>query len=89
MLRLVVLIREICNDLIRATKWHVGVEDLLIIEPDDAVKRLARTLTICGHFKNCYFHYKSKAAKVCRPLRASCCVSCAGCCALLCPQVQA
>jgi len=61
--RLVVLIREICNDLILSTKWHLGIEDLLLIEPEDASKRLARTLSICGSFKNCYFHYKSKAAK--------------------------
>eukprot|EP00667_Euglena_gracilis_P000150 EG_transcript_150 len=61
--RLVVLIRELSNDLIRAAKKNVGMEDLLQIEPDEAVKRLSNTLAICAHFKNCYFHYKSKAAK--------------------------
>eukprot|EP00906_Rhabdomonas_costata_P031047 RCo043883 len=63
--RLVVLIREICNDLILMARTNVGVEDLFQVEPEEAVKRLSNTLYVCGHFKNCYFHYKSKAAKDC------------------------
>eukprot|EP00755_Sulcionema_specki_P019722 Sspe_Gene.70182::Locus_41437_Transcript_1_1_Confidence_1.000_Length_4815::g.70182::m.70182/K10408/DNAH; dynein heavy chain, axonemal len=61
--RLVILIREICNDLISSARSNVNVEDLFTTEPDDAVKRLSSTLSVCGHFKNWYFHYKTKAAK--------------------------
>eukprot|EP01065_Artemidia_motanka_P030559 TRINITY_DN365_c0_g2_i2.p1 TRINITY_DN365_c0_g2~~TRINITY_DN365_c0_g2_i2.p1 ORF type:complete len:4684 (+),score=1932.48 TRINITY_DN365_c0_g2_i2:111-14162(+) len=59
--RLVVLIREICNDLIECARVNVNIEDLFTCEPHEAVTRLSSTLSVCGHFKNWYFHYKSKA----------------------------
>eukprot|EP00659_Diplonema_papillatum_P021358 gene21358-32841_t len=61
--RLVVLIREICNDLITAAKTNVSIEDLFQCDPDEAVKRLSGTLGVCTYFKKWYFHYKNKAAK--------------------------
>eukprot|EP00756_Hemistasia_phaeocysticola_P016846 Hpha_TRINITY_DN15501_c4_g2::TRINITY_DN15501_c4_g2_i2::g.105578::m.105578/K10408/DNAH; dynein heavy chain, axonemal len=61
--RLVVLIREICNDLIEAARTNVNIDDLFTCEPPEAVARLSTTLSVCGHFKNWYFHYKSKASK--------------------------
>eukprot|EP00756_Hemistasia_phaeocysticola_P037795 Hpha_TRINITY_DN16720_c2_g5::TRINITY_DN16720_c2_g5_i1::g.79650::m.79650/K10408/DNAH; dynein heavy chain, axonemal len=59
--RLVVLIREICNDLIECARVNVNIEDLFTCEPHEAVQRLSSTLSVCGHFKNWYFHYKAKA----------------------------
>eukprot|EP00760_Papus_ankaliazontas_P013352 PhM_4_TR15700/c3_g1_i1/m.85000/K10408/DNAH; dynein heavy chain, axonemal len=62
--RLVVLIRELCNDVIVAAKESLGSkEELFGGDVDVAIKKLSTTLSVCGHFKNCYFHYKSKAAK--------------------------
>ena len=61
--RLVILIREVCNDLINSAKANVNIEDLFQCEPDEAVKRLSSTLSVCSHFKNWYFHYKNKASK--------------------------
>eukprot|EP00759_Apiculatamorpha_spiralis_P055577 PhF_6_TR7845/c0_g1_i1/m.11422/K10408/DNAH; dynein heavy chain, axonemal len=61
--RLVVLIREMCNDVIACAKNGLNVQELFGGEVDEAIKKLSTTLTVCGHFKNCYFHYKSKAAK--------------------------
>eukprot|EP01063_Lacrimia_lanifica_P013523 TRINITY_DN2016_c0_g3_i2.p1 TRINITY_DN2016_c0_g3~~TRINITY_DN2016_c0_g3_i2.p1 ORF type:complete len:4660 (+),score=2247.11 TRINITY_DN2016_c0_g3_i2:150-14129(+) len=61
--RLVILIREVCNDLINAARGNVNIEDLFSAEPDEAMKRLSGTLSVCSHFKTWYFHYKTKASK--------------------------
>eukprot|EP00755_Sulcionema_specki_P014456 Sspe_Gene.56717::Locus_31184_Transcript_1_1_Confidence_1.000_Length_4789::g.56717::m.56717/K10408/DNAH; dynein heavy chain, axonemal len=62
--RVVILIREVCNDLVRSARENVGVEELFTTcEPEEAVKRLSSTLLVCGNFKSWYFHYKTKAAK--------------------------
>eukprot|EP01059_Diplonema_ambulator_P035162 TRINITY_DN8181_c0_g2_i3.p1 TRINITY_DN8181_c0_g2~~TRINITY_DN8181_c0_g2_i3.p1 ORF type:complete len:4166 (+),score=1836.14 TRINITY_DN8181_c0_g2_i3:116-12613(+) len=61
--RLVILIREVCNDLINSAKANVNIEDLFQCEPEEAVKRLSGTLAVCSHFKTWYFHYKNKAGK--------------------------
>ena len=59
--RLVVLMREICNDLIRQARAYVSSEHLFEIEPQEAVERLMVTLKVCGTFKSVYFDYKSRA----------------------------
>jgi len=65
--RLVVLIREMCNDLIDCARENVNVAELFSGEPQDAINRLSQTLSVCGHFKAAYFAYKSKAAKTQSP----------------------
>ena len=59
--RLVVLMREICNDLIRQARSYVNPEQLFEMEPQEAVDRLLVTLKVCGTFKSVYFDYKSRA----------------------------
>eukprot|EP00754_Rhynchopus_humris_P020212 Rhum_TRINITY_DN14684_c1_g1::Rhum_TRINITY_DN14684_c1_g1_i1::g.107733::m.107733/K10408/DNAH; dynein heavy chain, axonemal len=61
--RLVVMIKEVCNDLILVAKQNLNVDDLFTCECDEAVKRLALTLLVCGSFKDAYFTYKAKAGK--------------------------
>ncbi|CUI15020.1 dynein heavy chain, putative [Bodo saltans] len=66
--RLVVLIREMCNDLIACAADNVGVAEFAEgIEKKEAINRLSSTLAICGQFKAAYFMYKSRAAKESRP----------------------
>ncbi|KAJ9460839.1 Dynein beta chain [Diplonema papillatum] len=60
--RLVILIREVCNDLIRSAVENASVEDLFTCECDEAVKKLSAILLVCGQFKSAYFKYKTKAA---------------------------
>eukprot|EP00906_Rhabdomonas_costata_P031045 RCo043881 len=60
--RVVVLIREICNDLIAHSRLVLNVEDILTIDPEDAIGKLSTVLFVCGHFKSVYFHYKSKVS---------------------------
>ena len=64
--RLVVLIREMCNDVIRQAcnymnegekKWHD--------EPKDAVERLKKIIEQSLDFKETYFLYRNKSNKVC------------------------
>jgi hypothetical protein len=59
--RLVVLMREICNDLISQARVFVSPEQLFEIEAQEAVERLMITLKVCGTFKSVYFDYKSRA----------------------------
>ena len=59
--RLVVLMREICNDLIAQARQFVSHEELFTLEPSEAVDRLVVTLKVCGTFKSIYFDYKSRA----------------------------
>ncbi|CCD13391.1 unnamed protein product [Trypanosoma congolense IL3000] len=66
--RLVVLLRQMCNDLIAMAIEHVSVEEFAKgFEKKDAIARLAETLSICGQFKATYFHYKSLVASVAKP----------------------
>eukprot|EP00898_Chlorokybus_atmophyticus_P007698 jgi/Chlat1/792/Chrsp104S01257 len=70
--RLVILMREICNDLIAAACRFVnsgggggggnGGSDIFRGEPAEAVDKLKATLKICGTFKSHYFDYKAKTA---------------------------
>ena len=62
--RLVILMREICNDLIMQACKFVG-EEIFKMEPQEAVDKLKQTLKICGTFKSFYFDYKSKSVQEC------------------------
>ena len=59
--RLVVLMREICNDLIRQATAYIDPAGLFEMEPQEAVDKLMVTLKVCGTFKSVYFDYKSRA----------------------------
>eukprot|EP00227_Mantoniella_beaufortii_P011774 CAMPEP_0197579874 /NCGR_PEP_ID=MMETSP1326-20131121/3768_1 /TAXON_ID=1155430 /ORGANISM="Genus nov. species nov., Strain RCC2288" /LENGTH=4505 /DNA_ID=CAMNT_0043143449 /DNA_START=243 /DNA_END=13760 /DNA_ORIENTATION=+ len=58
--RIVVLVREICNDLIMQSQKFVVGEEIFAVEPPEAVEKLKTTLKVCGTFKSYYFDYKSK-----------------------------
>ena len=63
--RLVVLMREICNDIImQACKF---VEGGTIFEglPQEAVDKLRTTIRVCGSFKSYYFEYKKQTEEEC------------------------
>ena len=57
----VVLMREICNDLIRQATAYIDPAGLFEMEPQEAVDKLMVTLKVCGTFKSVYFDYKSRA----------------------------
>lgn len=59
--RLVILIREICNDIIMQSRKFVSGEEILKDEPQSAVDKLKLILRVCGSFKSYYFDYKSKS----------------------------
>jgi dynein heavy chain len=63
--RLVVLIREICNAIIRQCMIHVNKEMIFGCikgeEPKEAHDKLALALDVCSKFKDAYFEYKAKA----------------------------
>jgi dynein heavy chain len=59
--RLVVLMREICNDLIAQARSFLNPQELFQMEPQEAVDKLMVTLKVCGQFKSVYFDYKSRA----------------------------
>mmetsp|Transcript_25005 Transcript_25005/g.85566 ORF Transcript_25005/g.85566 Transcript_25005/m.85566 type:complete len:4525 (+) Transcript_25005:136-13710(+) len=67
--RLVVLMREICNDLIMQACKYVEGRALFEMEPQEAVDKLKATLKICGMFKQYYFDYKAKTASDENPWR--------------------
>ena len=63
--RLVVLIREVCNDLImQACKFLEG-NTLFESAPQEAVDKLRTTLKVLGSFKSFYFDYKARSAAEC------------------------
>lgn len=63
--RLVVLIREICNAIIKRCKDYIdGPQILSMIASDEtsmAHEKLTVALDVCARFKEAYFEYKSKA----------------------------
>ena len=67
--RLVILMREICNTIIRhATVYLNGDTIFELIEAGEtatAVKMLQTALRVFGKFKTTYFDYKTKASVVC------------------------
>lgn len=63
--RLVVLIREICNAIIRQCRGYINGEEIFGYisggEPQNAHNKLTVALDVCSRFKEAYFEYKSKA----------------------------
>jgi len=63
--RLVVLIREICNAIIKqACRYISGPQVFAHVaaeEAHEAVEKLKTTLKVCGAFKSVYFDYKARA----------------------------
>ena len=63
--RLVVLMREICNDLIRQAASFLSGEQLFEMEPQDAVDALKLCLKVSVTFKSTYFDYKARVSTEC------------------------
>ena len=63
--RLVVLMREICNQLIRQAVEFVNGPEMFEVEPEVAVEALKTALKICVTFKSTYFDYKARASTEC------------------------
>ena len=61
----VVILREICNDLIMQACKYVPGEEIMGMEPQEAVDKLRMTLKILGTFKSYFFDYKSRVAEEC------------------------
>ncbi|KAG7392404.1 hypothetical protein PHYPSEUDO_000812 [Phytophthora pseudosyringae] len=63
--RLVVLIRQICNEIIRKAMMHLNGEKLFELidqgELEQANSMLQVSLQVCAHFKSVYFDYKAKS----------------------------
>ncbi len=63
--RLVVLMREICNQLIRQAVEFVNGPEMFEVEPEIAVEALKTALKVCVTFKSTYFDYKARASTEC------------------------
>jgi len=63
--RLVVLMREVCNDLIAQAGRYVQADKLLSDEPADAVAQLKIVLRVLGGFKAVYFEYRQRSQVDC------------------------
>jgi dynein heavy chain len=63
--RLVVLMREICNQLIKQAVEFVNGPEMFEVEPEAAVEALKTCLKICVTFKSTYFDYKARASTEC------------------------
>ncbi|RAW32452.1 Dynein beta chain, flagellar outer arm, partial [Phytophthora cactorum] len=63
--RLVVLIRQICNEIIKKAMMHLNGEKLFELidqsELEQANSMLQVSLQVCAHFKSVYFDYKAKS----------------------------
>ncbi|KAK1930304.1 Dynein beta chain [Phytophthora citrophthora] len=63
--RLVVLIRQICNEIVRKAMLHLNGEKLFELidqgELEQANSMLQVSLQVCAHFKSVYFDYKAKS----------------------------
>ncbi|RLN47693.1 hypothetical protein BBJ29_000554 [Phytophthora kernoviae] len=63
--RLVVLIRQICNEIIRKATIHLNGEKLFELldqgDLEQADNLLQVSLQVCAHFKSIYFDYKAKS----------------------------
>ena len=63
--RLVVLMREICNDLIEKARDNVEPGSILEDDPQEAVDKLRTTISVCGYLKTAYFSYKTRVSVEC------------------------
>ena len=60
--RLVVLVREVCNELIAAARSFLDSEQIFQLDPSEALERFTLTLKVCGLFKSTYFDFKATSA---------------------------
>ena len=63
--RLVVLMREICNQLIQQSVEFINGPEMFEVEPEMAVESLKTALKVCVAFKSTYFDYKARASTEC------------------------
>ena len=63
--RLVVLMREICNDLIMQACKNVDGATIFENPPQESVDKLRTTLKVCKSFKSFYFEYNQLTAEQC------------------------
>ena len=63
--RVVVLMREICNDIISQAHKFLEPETIMEEEPQDAVNKLKQGIRVCGMLKTIYFGYKARVAVEC------------------------
>ena len=59
--RMVILMREVCNDLIGQACKFVEVDKVLSDEPADAVTQLKLVLRVLGTFKSIFFEYRTRS----------------------------
>ncbi|CAD7696266.1 unnamed protein product [Ostreobium quekettii] len=60
--RVVTLMREICNDLIMQARKFLPGEELIQMEPNEAIEKLRLMLKVLGTFKSHYFDYKARTS---------------------------
>jgi dynein heavy chain len=58
--RIIVLLREFCNDLIKRSKVHLDIDNLFSLDINEAVNRIESILYITSLLKKFYFGYKVK-----------------------------
>jgi len=63
--RMVILIREICNDIIARAEGYLTEKPMLELEPQEAVDMLKESLRVCISFKSTFFDYKTRANQEC------------------------
>lgn len=61
---LVVLVQEICNDMIKLTQEFVGGDRIFSVETVDAVESLEVALEVLSRFKTCFFDYKQQSNRL-------------------------
>jgi dynein heavy chain len=60
--RVVVLIREFCNDIIRQACTHMGGVAIWDATPEDSSAKLKKVISVCLGFKDTYFTYKHRSS---------------------------
>ena len=58
--RIVVLIREICNDIIKRCQDYINARSIFELDPGEAVASLKDCIRICVAFKSAFCDYKSR-----------------------------
>ncbi|CAG9462750.1 unnamed protein product [Pedinophyceae sp. YPF-701] len=63
--RLVILIREVCNDLIAQSCRYVDASKVLSEEPQESVAQLNKVTKVLGTFKDVYQEYRQRSLEEC------------------------
>ena len=61
--RIVVLMRQICNDLIMQSQKFLPGGEIFGLDPPEAVEKLKLLLNVLGSFKSFYFEYKGRTTR--------------------------